>query len=147
VGYSRFQINKMSVVLRREALTAMLAEATRRKYEWESDHFHADAPREIQDVSELMGQFFEDYHEETETESGDLELEGEITWYAGAEFALDDFLAIIGRAATPGSRIVFEDYDYSFPPDGTYIYEILFDGAGGHLRRFLVSAGRPVRDT
>src|SRR5690606_21208480 len=38
--------------------------------------------------------------------AGDLEIDGEITWYGGAEFALEDFLAIIGHAATPGSRIV-----------------------------------------
>jgi hypothetical protein len=71
-------------------------------------------------------------------------LEGEITWWGRAEFALEDVLAIAGKAATPGSRIMFEDFDYSFPPYGTSVYEILLDGPGGHLRRSIDAAGRPL---
>jgi hypothetical protein len=145
MGYSKFEITEMDVTLRRAALPELLDEARARGYSWHEDDFDPDEPLEPQALSDVMGHFFPDYHEESATPEGDFRLEAEVTWYGGAEFALDDFCAIVGRAAAPGDHTTVEDYDYSFPPDGTYIYDIVFDGEGGHVTEFLIEAGRPVR--
>jgi hypothetical protein len=146
MGYSRFEITEIDVTLRRAALPQLLDEAQARGYSWDEDDFDSDEPWEPQAVSDIMDSFFPDYHEETATPEGDFVLDAEVTWYGGADFALDDFRAIVGRAASSGDHITVEDYDYSYPPDGTYIYDIVFNGEGGHVAKFLIEAGRPVRE-
>lgn len=145
MGHSRFEITEAEVRFDTGRLRALVDKARELGYleDFDPESIGDTDPPGIEALHSLFGEFFPcnydlDYWQHT----GDLVLSNPaFEWYDGDSFATGALVAILETAALPGSSLIVLDFD-DYTRD---IYEIVFDGEGGHRRVDHVTDGVPVR--